>query len=271
MGSISNAADTGELLMHEVERPAPGDQNETSPTAADFDRLRREYADFVYVTSHDLGAPLRQIPALVGILEDALGDSAPPRAREVMGLLRLAAGRGQELVAGLLAFSRAGGDIAPGARVDLSAALERAAGSLKREFDACGGSVDAGELPTVPGDEAQLEQVFRALLDNALKFRDPQRPPRITVGVVQEDAEGHDAMLCVEFRDNGIGFEPAMAEQVFRPLKQLHAPSTYPGAGIGLTMCRKIVSGHGGQVTAEGRPGEGTRVLVCLPASVGEG
>jgi signal transduction histidine kinase len=118
------------------------------------------------------------------------------------------------------------------------------------------------DLPTVRADPAQMRQLFLNLLGNALKFAREGEAPRITVS-----ARCDEERIDLSFEDNGIGFEQKYAERIFKPFQRLHASGRYPGSGIGLAICKKIVERHGGTISAKSEPGRGATFLVSLPVS----
>jgi light-regulated signal transduction histidine kinase (bacteriophytochrome) len=131
---------------------------------------------------------------------------------------------------------------------------------LQLAIEESGAEVTAGPLPTVIGDEIQLVQVFQNLISNAIKFRS-ERPIRVQVGA--ERAEGEWQFWV---RDNGIGIEPEYAERLFLLFQRLHRGKEYPGTGIGLAICKKIVERHGGRIWVESEPGKGSTFYFALPA-----
>jgi chemotaxis family two-component system sensor kinase Cph1 len=153
----------------------------------------------------------------------------------------------------------------PPVPVDLEEVLERTLQDLTERLQECGGAVTHDPLPVVPADDVQLGQLFLNLLGNALKFRRPEVPPRIHIGATQV---GNDWELSV--RDNGIGIDPQYFDRIFVIFQRLHTRDEYPGTGIGLAICKKIVEGHGGRIRVESTPGEGTAFIFTLPASLDE-
>jgi signal transduction histidine kinase len=146
--------------------------------------------------------------------------------------------------------------------------LEEVESDVAATLTATGGSLTHTALPTVRGDARQLRQLFWNLVDNALKFRDPVRPPRIEVTTESATASISDAagpMAVIEVRDNGLGFDQQHAEAVFDAFHRLHSRSQYPGTGLGLSFCRKIVEGMGGTISVTSVEGEGSVFRVQLP------
>jgi len=133
--------------------------------------------------------------------------------------------------------------------------------------------LDIGPLPVLDGDATQLRQLLQNLIANALKFHKPGEPPRITVraeemapSVATADQPATAAAWRIAVADDGIGFDPAHAERIFGLFQRLHRREEYPGSGIGLAICRRIVERHGGTIRAEGTPGQGARFVILLPA-----
>jgi signal transduction histidine kinase len=124
------------------------------------------------------------------------------------------------------------------------------------------GKVEIGALPTLEADPLQMRQLLQNLIGNGLKFHKPAEPPVVRLEGVPTDHEGSVAFTV---RDDGIGFEPIYRERIFRVFERLHPRDVYAGTGIGLALCRKIVERHGGEITADGRPGEGTVFTITLP------
>ena len=138
-------------------------------------------------------------------------------------------------------------------------------------IEASGAQVSVGALPVVPGNAGQLRQVFLNLIGNALKFTPPGRRPQVNISAVDSAPRTADAPPCCEIAvsDNGIGFEPAQAAAIFAPFRRLHGREQFEGTGIGLAIVRRVVERHGGEVLAEGRPGQGACFRVRLPLVVG--
>jgi signal transduction histidine kinase len=134
---------------------------------------------------------------------------------------------------------------------------------LEASLRTSGGKVEVRELPVLLADPNQMRALLQNLIGNALKFHRPEEPPRVLVYSTPMD--GGNVEVCVQ--DNGIGFEVEDISQLFQPFKRLHGRNEYPGSGMGLAICRRIVERHGGSITAQSTPGEGSTFIVCLPLS----
>lgn len=181
-------------------------------------------------------------------------------ADEFIGYALDGALRMQRLIEDLLAFSRVGTRGQALVPTDANAVLDRALGSLKLAIDEAGATVTRDGLPTVSADAGQLEHLFLNLLSNALKFR-ASAPPEIRVA-----AERRDRDWVFSVHDNGIGIDPQYFERIFIIFQRLHGKNDYPGTGIGLAICKKIVERHGGRIWVESQPGQGATFSFTLPA-----
>ena len=222
-------------------------------------RSNAELEQFASVASHDLQEPLRTIASYTQLLKRRYGERLEGDGAEFMGYIVDGAARMKQLIEDLLAYSRAG---APGKQMQkasVQAALGRALDNLKGALADSGGAVTHDALPAVLGDEPQLGQVFQNLIGNALKFRG-NHAPRIHVAVRDADTDWEIAV-----KDNGIGIEPKYFERVFQIFQRLHAMGEYPGTGIGLAICKKVVERHGGRIWVESQPGAGSTFRFTLP------
>ncbi len=169
--------------------------------------------------------------------------------------------RMQGLIRDLLEFSRVGTRGRAFASVPITAALGRAQDNLRAAIGESGARIIADDLPVISGDEGQLAQVFQNLIGNAIKFRGEGTPEiRVTA-----ERRGREWQICVQ--DNGIGIAPEFAARIFVIFQRLHSRTDYPGNGIGLAICKKIVERHGGRIWVESEPGRGARFYFTLPAS----
>ncbi|HVT35998.1 MAG TPA: ATP-binding protein, partial [Nevskiaceae bacterium] len=221
--------------------------------AARVDELARSNAEleqFAYAASHDLQEPLRTVNSFAQLLARR-HVSNDPEAAEFIGYITEAVARMRALIDGLLAYSRVRPQDTEPETVDLDRLLAQVLADLDDAVVRSGAEVTHDALPTLKGDAAQLAQLLQNLVSNALKFRAPDRAPRVHVGAQRQE---HGWLLTV--RDNGIGIEPRYAGRVFGLFQRLHTRDLYPGSGIGLAICKKIVESHGGTIRVEaGNPG----------------
>jgi PAS domain S-box-containing protein len=230
---------------------------------AAYDELARSNAElqqFAYVASHDLQEPLRMIGSYTQLLERRYGEKLDSDAREFMAFIVEGATRMKQLIEDLLAYSRVGTRGKELRPVPTQAALERALVNLRAAIESSGAQITHDALPEVTGDDTQLTQLFQNLIGNAIKFRKKEEPLRVHVGV--EDA-GDEWRFSV--RDNGIGIEQQYFERIFMVFQRLHTRDEYPGTGIGLAICKKVVDRHHGRIWVESAQGEGSKFIVTLP------
>ena len=225
-------------------------------------RSNRELEEFAYVASHDLQEPLRMVRSYVTLLEEEYGDRLDEEGRTYMAYAVDGARRMQALVHDLLAYSRVQNRELELESVDLGEVLADVAAEVEPARLAADGEIGVGPLPTVIGDRGQLHRLFLNLVSNALKFRRPGEPPRVSVQA-RRDGE----RWRVEVRDEGIGFDPAQAERAFGMFQRLNKRSEYEGTGIGLAICRQIALRHGGAIGVETERGKGSTFWVLLPDS----
>ncbi|MFI6661115.1 ATP-binding protein [Streptomyces sp. NPDC050523] len=229
--------------------------------AADLKRSNAELEQFAYVASHDLQEPLRKVSSFTQLLQRRYGDQLDERADQYIGFAVDGANRMQKLINDLLAFSRVGRVHNDHETVDLEAVMRRAVDNLDVAVEESAAEITHDTLPTVVGDITQLTMLWQNLLSNAIKFRSPDQPPRVHVGAVSSDG-----IWEFTVSDNGIGIDSEFREKVFVLFQRLHTKDSYPGTGIGLAMCKKIVEFHGGTITIDPDYSPGTRVVFTLPA-----
>ena len=218
--------------------------------ARKVEELARSNADleqFAYVASHDLQEPLRMVAAYTQLLAERYRGKLDENADKFIGYASEGALRMQSLIQDLLAFSRVGRD--GSGRVDCNAVMEEVLGSLGSAIQESGAVVTHEKLPEVWANRTQMAQVFQNLIGNAIKFRGKE-PPAISV-----EAEKAGQQWLFSVSDNGIGIAPEYAENVFVVFQRLHARTEYPGNGIGLAICKKVVERNGGKIWVEARAG----------------
>jgi light-regulated signal transduction histidine kinase (bacteriophytochrome) len=230
---------------------------------AAYDELARSNAElqqFAYVASHDLQEPLRMIGSYTQLLERRYGDKFDQDAREFMGFIVDGATRMKQLIEDLLAYSRVGTRGKELRPVRAQLLLDKALTNLRATIEASGAVVTHDALPEVNVDDTQIVQLLQNLIGNAIKFRKKDEVPRIHV--VAEDA-GREWRFCVA--DNGIGLEPQYSERIFMVFQRLHTHDEYPGTGIGLAICKKVIDRHRGRIWVESAPGNGSKFYFTLP------
>ena len=222
-----------------------------------------ELEQFAYVASHDLQEPLRMISSYTQLLGRRYGDRLEGDAREFMDYIVDGAARMKQLIEDLLAYSRVGTRGRQLQDTDSGAALAKALTNLHGAQETSGAAVTHDPMPEVLADPAQLVQLFQNLLGNAMKFRGDS-PPRIHVA-----AETRDEVSVFAVSDNGIGIDPQYSDRIFMMFQRLHNKTEYPGTGIGLAICKKIVERHGGRIWVESQPGRGATFGFTLPRHQG--
>jgi signal transduction histidine kinase/CHASE1-domain containing sensor protein len=228
--------------------------------ADELSRSNAELEQFAYVASHDLQEPLRMINNYLDLIMRRYADRFAGQAAEYMAFAIDGAKRMQALIKDLLSFSRAGrGEDAPPGEVDAAEVLGGALKNLARSVEESGAEIRCGPLPRVVFDRQQLLQLFQNLVGNALKFRGTA-PPRVEIAAARVDGAWE-----FRVRDNGIGIDPAHAPRVFEVFQRLHTRDQYPGTGIGLAICRKIIERRGGRIWVESLPGKGATFIFTVP------
>ena len=231
---------------------------------AELQRSNDALQQFAYSASHDLQEPLRMVAAYTRLLERRYKDLFDEEGREYLHYVVDGAERMSRLIHDLLAFSRAG-NVAPEAdeEIDMHEVLSTAMQNLHTAIEESKAVIEASDLPRVRARRAGLAQVFHNLLSNSIKYRSTE-PPRIAISCIEKSEEW---VFCVA--DNGAGFEQAQAERVFGVFQRLHGRS-YPGTGIGLAICKRIIERNGGRMWAESSPGAGARFYFTLPRTEAE-
>lgn len=227
-------------------------------------RSNAELEQFAYVTSHDLQEPLRMVRSYLQLLERRYkgrldGDADEFIAYAVDGVMRM-----HQLINDVLLYSRVRGRSAelPSQPVDSAAVFDQTVLDLGEAIRESGASVTRDALPLIRVDRWQLQQLFQNLVGNALKFRG-EATPRVHVSAQRQ---GDEWVFCV--RDNGIGIAPEYHERIFRIFQRLHALGKYPGTGIGLALCKKIVERHGGRIWVESEADKGAAFFFSFPQKV---
>ncbi len=225
----------------------------------ELERSNADLEQFASVASHDLKEPLRTVASFVQLLQRRYEGKLDAQADEFIAFAIDGASRMQKLIDDLLAFSRVGTRGGEFQSVECEKALRAALQNLTVAIQESGAGVTAEALPTVRADVTQLVSLFQNLIGNALKFHGAE-PPRIHVS-----AQRNGAYWQLSVRDNGIGIEPRHFDRIFGIFQRLHTRQEYPGTGIGLAICKRIVERHGGKIWLESEPGKGTTFYFTLP------
>lgn len=230
--------------------------------------------EFAYIASHDLQEPLRKIQSFGNLLSSRynkdLGDGS-----HLIERMQNAAGRMSILIQDLLVFSRVSSKQDAFQTISLSTIVEEALSDLEITIQDSGAIVHVGNLPVMKGDESQMRQLFQNLLSNALKFKKDDVTPEISVEckkITYSELPMHvkpvkyaPEYYVIQVSDNGIGFDPQYKNRIFQVFQRLHGKSEFAGTGVGLAICEKVAINHGGEISAEGQPGQGAVFSVYLP------
>ena len=231
-------------------------QAELERSNAELKRSNTELDQFASVTSHDLQAPLTTISMYAELLV-----RRPDMSADLINGIRGATTQARTLIRDLLEYSRAGRgeiDLEP---LEVERVVQQALEALAGAIETTGASVTVGSLPVVRADRSNLCRVFQNLIGNAVKFTRGD-DPRVSI-----EAEPEGSMWRISVRDNGIGMDTASCERIFEPFRRLHGEEDYPGTGIGLAVCERIVEQHGGRIWVSSTPGEGSVFSFTMPAA----
>jgi PAS domain S-box-containing protein len=234
-------------------------EDELNRALEELQHSNTELEQFAYIASHDLQEPLRMVSSYVQLLRKRYQGRLDQDADEFITYAFEGATRMQNLINDLLAYSRVGTRGKPFVTVACENVLEEAMANLQIAIEESGASITHDPLPQVTGDPTQLIQLFQNLLSNAIKFRGSE-PPRIQVRAQREQGE-----WVFGVSDNGIGLEAKFAERIFVIFQRLHDRASYPGTGIGLAICKRIVQRHGGRIWVESQPGSGATFYFTIP------
>jgi len=240
-------------LRHQVEEDLARKVDELARSNADLEQ-------FAYVASHDLQEPLRMVTAYTQLLGERYRGQLDENADKFIGYASEGAQRMQILIQDLLAFSRIGRNSASSGSVDCNAMMAEVLLGLAPAIQESGATVTHAELPAVWADRTQVAQIFQNLIGNAIKFRGKELP------VIYMSAEKADQRWLFSVCDNGIGIAPEYAQNIFVVFQRLHARSEYPGNGIGLAICKKIVERYGGKIWVEPQSGVGSTFKFTMPS-----
>lgn len=222
-------------------------------------RSNDELRQFAYIASHDLQEPLRMVTNFGQLLQRDMPEGADAEASEWLGYVVEGGQRMQTLIRDLLEYSEIDYQARPFQEVSLDRVVQLVLANLRASVTDTGAEITCNELPTIVGDKPQLVQLLQNLISNAIKFHD-QPPPRIHLSAERKNGE-----WIVAVRDHGIGIAPAYHDRVFEFFRRLHNRDRFPGTGIGLAICKRVVERHGGRIWVESAPGEGSTFYFTLP------
>jgi len=245
-------------LQKEIAERGIADEN-LRRTAEELSRSNRDLEQFAYVASHDLQEPLRAVSGYIQLLQQRYADKLDEKALQYIEGAVDGAARMQRLITDLLAFSRVGTRERTVQWTDLSKILESTLENLKVGIREANATITCDPLPKLNVDSTQIAQLFQNLIGNAIKFRSKETP-KIHIG-----ARKHPDTWLFSVEDNGIGIDPQYTERIFMIFQRLHTRRKYPGTGIGLAICKKIVERHGGKIWVESTPEKGSTFYFTLP------
>jgi PAS domain S-box-containing protein len=253
-------AKTRQLLGTIEEVAGPGvDRHEHMRRESELAHSQDELEQMVYVISHDLQQPLNVVGRFLDLLAERDAEMLSEVGKEYLDHAISGAANLQRMMDAILRYSRVDSRGQHFEQVELDRVRDRILKQLEEEIADAGAELSSEELPTVEADEAQMEQLFQNLLSNALKFRG-DLAPQLHISVDERPEE-----WVLAFHDNGIGIDPRSANRIFQMFQRLHTQEEFPGTGIGLAVCKRIVGRHGGRIWVESQPGNGATFFVAVP------
>ncbi len=263
--SMAQLRESNERLSREVsERERAEDElrRTNERLEALVERRTEELEQFAYAASHDLEEPLRHVRTYTSFLEHDLGENLPEKAQEDMYFIRSSASRMSAMIKALLDLSRAGKQQLEWGRIRVQDVIDEAVEQLRESFEGREVEICGKVSHEIDADLSLLGALYQNLISNALKYS--QDPVRLEFS---ENDRGSTVIFGV--RDNGIGIGQAYVEEIFKPFSRLHGEVDCPGSGIGLSLCRKIVERHGGEIWVESKVGEGSHFRFQMPKQKG--
>lgn len=226
-------------------------------------RSNEELERFAYVVSHDLQQPLQSISGFAQLLVMTQREHLDDDANGYVDRIITSSKQMSQLIKDLLSYAKVGAAEQPYEHIDCNQLVQEILTELSPIVEEKQAKVTAQTLPTILGNPSQLRQLFQNLLSNALKYHPPKQAPQVTVS-----ATLNTEAWQFEVQDNGIGIKPEYFEKIFQIFERLHSKGDYPGTGIGLSTCKKIVESHRGRIWVASEPGLGTTIYFTLPASL---
>ncbi len=252
-------------LNEELERRVEERTSELSDANEQLKKSNEDLSRFAHVASHDLQEPLRTVASYAGLLERRHGSKLEGDAGVYLKMIVGGAKRMQSQVQDLLRYSRTDAQKLRYETFNLGALLEEVKDDLAAAIQEKRAEIRSDGLPRIRADRTRILQVLENLITNALKFSKPGVPPAIAIRATAEENQ-----WLITVTDDGIGFEPEFGEKIFIIFQRLHSVGTYPGTGIGLAICKRIVEAHGGRIWATSEPGVGSTFSFTIPKRPGE-
>ncbi len=253
-GVLTNARDITERAEYEANLQLYMEKLEQS---------NRELQDFAYVASHDLQEPLRKVQAFGDRLNRKYGETLGEEGNDYLKRMRDAAVRMQTLIEGLLEYSRVATKAKPFESTNLNEICREVVSDLEVRIEQTKAEIQVSELPIIDADALQIRQLLQNLISNSLKFQKADASPIVKIYSKTLDSSKSSCQIFIE--DNGIGFEEKYLDRIFGVFQRLHGRTEYKGSGIGLSVCKKIVERHGGEITARSKEGKGATFIITLP------
>ena len=239
----------------------------------DLDRSNKELEEFAYIASHDLQEPLRKLTTFSERLQQKFSDRLDDDGNAYINRMLNATSNMRMLIDNLLEYSRTTSSAVVAEKCSLNIVVNKALSDLELPIEETNTKVEVGKLPDITCIPGQLSQLFINIIGNAIKFRMPDKQPiikiqsrkliakEISYHMLDESKNWHQVTIS----DNGIGFEEEYSRKIFQIFQRLHSKAEYPGTGIGLSICKKIVDHHKGVIYAEGKPMQGATFTIILP------
>lgn len=247
-------------LEMEIAHRKEAEEKEKAKSLA-LERSNEDLEQFAFIASHDLREPLRKLMSFTQLLSSGRYGSFDEKGQQFVYYIRDAAERMEALINSLLAYSRVTTQSRDYENVSFAELTDEAERDLQLRIEECDARIEKDIKGFVPGNRSQLRQVIQNLISNALKYRSPDTPPVIRISGAPVSNETYRLTVT----DNGIGFDPQYGNQIFEVFKRLHGRDEYEGTGMGLAICKKVITRHGGQITATSEVGKGSTFQVDLP------
>jgi light-regulated signal transduction histidine kinase (bacteriophytochrome) len=224
--------------------------------------------ELFHITAHDLQEPLRKIQAFGDRIKSVNWQVLDEKSQDYLMYIINAAGRMQDLIDELLKYSRVANKTIEPVEIDLNEMVDKILKEYNKKIESLKAKIKIEKLPVIQGDVWEIRQLFRLILENAIKFRHTKRKLEIKIYSNLQDNATHTYINdshCIYIEDNGIGYDDKYTERIFQIFQRLHLREMYEGTGMGLALCRKIMEQHGGTITAHGVPDQGATFVISLP------